>query len=54
MAKHESRLPPVQISALGKATRAKSDEELVRSWLASLLYAHSQRNFETTARRFPA
>jgi integrase/recombinase XerD len=45
---------PVQISVLTKATRAESDEQLLQSWLASLLSQHSRRNFETTARRFLA
>jgi integrase len=39
---------------LVKATRAESDEALVRSWLRSLNSPHTQRNFEVTARRFLA
>jgi len=51
----EKNLPaPVQITSLAKATRADSDEQLLQSWLASLLSQHSRRNFETTARRFLA
>ena len=37
-----------------KATRAESDEALVKSWLRSLNSPHTQRNFEVTARRFLA
>ena len=39
---------------LVKATRAESDETLVKSWLRSLNSPHTQRNFEVTARRFLA
>ena len=39
---------------LVKATRAESDEALLKSWLRSLNSPHSQRNFEVTARRFLA
>jgi hypothetical protein len=42
------------VTALGRATRADSDDALVRSWLASLTSPHSWRNFEVTARRFLA
>jgi site-specific recombinase XerD len=38
--------------AHGVATRARSDDELVHSWLASLASAHSRRNFGVTAKRF--
>ena len=55
MAGRTTRLPaPLQIVALGQATRAETDEQLLESWLASLGSAHSQRNFEMTARRFLA
>lgn len=36
------------------ATRATTDEKLVRSWVDSLVSAHSQRNFRATADRFLA
>jgi integrase/recombinase XerD len=39
---------------LVRATRAESDEALLKSWLRSLNSPHSQRNFEVTARRFLA
>jgi integrase/recombinase XerD len=39
---------------LVKATRAESDEALLKSWLRSLNSPHTQRNFEVTARRFLA
>jgi integrase/recombinase XerD len=35
-----------------RATRAATDERLLASWLDSLNSPHTQRNFETTARRF--
>lgn len=34
------------------ATRATTDEQLLKSWLAALGSDHTRRNFETTARRF--
>jgi site-specific recombinase XerD len=37
-----------------KATRAESDEALLKSWLRSLGSLHTQRNFEVTAKRFLA
>jgi site-specific recombinase XerD len=37
-----------------RATRAESDEALLKSWLRSLNSPHTQRNFEVTARRFLA
>src|SRR5262245_47726634 len=37
-----------------RATRAETDEQLLASWLGSLTSAHTQRNFEMTARRFLA
>jgi len=46
-------LPTVQISTLTtKVTRALNDEQLLESWVASLISEHSRRNFETTGRRF--
>ena len=44
-------LPAVRTVAMG-ATRARSEEALVASWLASLKSAHSRRNFAMTAQRF--
>ena len=38
--------------SVAPATRAQSDEELLRSWLDSLNSVHTRRNFEATARRF--
>jgi len=46
-------LPAIRIEALS-ATRARSDEELIDSWLESLKSAHSRRNFAMTAQRFLA
>src|SRR5215510_536393 len=37
-----------------RATRAKTDEEILESWLSSLTSDHTRRNFEVTARRFLA
>jgi integrase/recombinase XerD len=37
-----------------RATRADSDEALLKSWLRSLGSSHTQRNFEVTAKRFLA
>jgi hypothetical protein len=54
MANEKTTLPGVRVTAFDKATRAESDEQLLESWLASLLSAHSRRNFEVTARRFLA
>jgi integrase/recombinase XerD len=54
MSDDATKLPAVQITTLGKATRADNDEQLLESWLASLPSAHSRRNFEVTARRFLA
>ena len=39
---------------LVRATRAQTDEALLKSWVLSLNSTHSQRNFEVTARRFLA
>jgi len=41
-----------RIGTLAAGTRARSDAELVASWLASLTSAHTRRNFELTASRF--
>ena len=43
-----------RISAISVGTRARSDAELIASWLASLTSAHTRRNFELTATRFRA
>jgi integrase/recombinase XerD len=47
-------LPGVQVTTLGRATRAENDQQVLQSWLASLSSAHTRRNFEVTARRFLA
>jgi integrase/recombinase XerD len=48
----DNKLPvPQRIEALPRATRADTDELLLRSWLDSLTSPHTRRNFETTARR---
>ena len=39
---------------LVRATRVETDEALLKSWVRALNSAHSQRNFEVTARRFLA
>ena len=44
----------VQITTLGRATRAQNDEQVLESWLANLTSPHTRRNFEVTARRFLA
>jgi integrase/recombinase XerD len=41
-----------RISTISVGTRARSDAELIASWLASLTSAHTRRNFELTASRF--
>ncbi len=41
-----------RIGTLAAGTRARSDAELIASWLASLTSAHTRRNFELTATRF--
>src|SRR5262245_23665282 len=46
-------MPVVRVEALS-ATRARSYEELVASWLDSLSSPHSRRNFAMTAQRFLA
>jgi integrase/recombinase XerD len=45
-------LPAPRIGTLVAGTRARTDTELVTSWVASLASAHTRRNFEKTARRF--
>jgi len=45
-------LPAHRIGTLAPGTRAKSDAELVTSWVDNLGSAHSQRNFAKTAGRF--
>jgi len=40
------------VTTLAVGTRAITDLELVASWTAGLVSAHSKRNFETTALRF--
>src|SRR4249920_3158608 len=53
MAKKLSKVPSLsQVVTLVKATRADTDDELLKSWLASLNSPHTRRNFETTARCF--
>jgi site-specific recombinase XerD len=55
MSKHPGKVPGLpRVVTLVKATRAETDEELLKSWLASLNSPHTRRNFETTARRFLA
>ena len=49
-----SKVPANLPITLVKATRAESDEALLKSWLRSLNSPHTQRNFEVTARRFLA
>ena len=52
MSKNLARSLSRIVAAIG--TRASTDEQLLESWLASLLSEHSRRNFEVTARRFLA
>jgi site-specific recombinase XerD len=49
-----SAIVPIQsrVVATPRATSAETDEQLLRSWLASLNSAHTRRNFEAVARRF--
>jgi integrase/recombinase XerD len=55
MAKRSTTLPATQrIAVLAAGTRAKTDDQLLESWLDSLGSPHTRRNFETTARRFLA
>ena len=51
-----STLVPLQsrVVATPKATSAETDEQLLRSWLASLGSPHTKRNFEQAGRRFLA
>jgi integrase/recombinase XerD len=54
LVKGETAMPnmiPAPIRLI-RATRADTDEGLVKSWIASLGSRHSVRNFNTTARRF--
>ena len=48
---NSTKLPVPHRIAVVKATRAENDEQLLQSWLKSLSSPHTQRNFETTARR---
>jgi site-specific recombinase XerD len=45
---------PSQRIVAATGTRASTDEQLLKSWLASLGSPHTRLNFETTARRFLA
>ena len=51
---HDATKLPIRtaIYAAPRATRAKTDEQLLMSWLDSLNSPHTRRNFEQTARRF--
>jgi hypothetical protein len=42
MAKENTTLPGVQVTTVGRATRAENDEQLLESWLASLLSEHRE------------
>jgi hypothetical protein len=42
---------PLRIEAV-KATRAETDEQILKSWLKSLNSPHTRINFDITARRF--
>ena len=54
MASDATKLPaPVTIATI-VATSAKTDKQLVASWVGSLNSDHTRRNFETTANRFLA
>ena len=48
----KSGLPTRRIGTLTAGTRARSDAELVGSWVQSLSSTHTRRNFEKTALRF--
>src|SRR5262245_56855105 len=55
MAKRTTRLQaPGRITTLPQATRAKTDAQLLNSWVKSLSSPHTQRNFMMTAERFLA
>ena len=43
-----------RVVTLVRATRASTDEQLLKSWVESLASPHSRVNFEVTARRFMA
>lgn len=47
-----AKAPSLIVAGPIRATRAKTDEQLLQSWLDSLGSPHTKRNFETTARRF--
>ena len=52
MTKDKGRLQaPIRLQTI-TATKARTDQALAASWVASLNSAHSRRNCETTARRF--
>ena len=48
----KSSSPTLRIGTLTAGTRARSDTELVKSWVQSLSSLHTRRNFEKTALRF--
>jgi integrase/recombinase XerD len=48
---NQGKLPVPHRIGVVRATRAENDEQLLQSWLKSLSSRHTQRNFETTARR---
>jgi integrase len=48
------KVPAYLPVTLVRATRAESDEALLKSWLRSLQSSHTQRNFEVSAKRFLA
>jgi site-specific recombinase XerD len=52
MASQKPNLPAQRITVAVIATRARSDRELIDSWVASLSSPHSRRNFAATALRF--
>jgi integrase/recombinase XerD len=47
-----ANIPAIGVVVSAPATSARTDEQLLDSWLASLNSAHSRRNFETTLHRF--
>jgi site-specific recombinase XerD len=48
------RISTPRVVSLVRATRATTDEQLLKSWVESLGSPHSRSNFEVTARRFLA
>ena len=48
------RISTPRVVSLVRATRATTDEQLLKSWVESLGSPHSRVNFEVTARRFLA